>query len=139
MALKDRGNPTSHIDASMKFRTIVIFSFIALCAWNVRPAAADSYRLEIKELEVNIGGSAVRKLAINGSIPGPELRFREGEEVVISVTNRLDEDTSIHWHGLLLPGEMDGVPGANGFPGIKPGATFTYSVDQSRILVIPPV
>lgn len=58
--------------------------------------------------------------------PGPTLRFVEGEEVVIVVTNHLEEASSIHWHGLLLPGAMDGVPGFNGFEGIKPGTTFTY-------------
>ena len=62
---------------------------------------------------------------INGSVPGPLLRFREGERATIHVTNRLREDTSIHWHGLLVPNAMDGVPGVN-FPGIHPGQTFVY-------------
>ena len=62
---------------------------------------------------------------INGSVPGPLLRLREGQEAVLRVTNRLDEDTSIHWHGLLLPTDMDGVPGFS-FDGIAPGETFTY-------------
>nr|WP_291160452.1 copper resistance system multicopper oxidase [Gemmatimonas sp. UBA7669] len=62
---------------------------------------------------------------INGSIPGPLLRFREGERANIHVTNRLREDTSIHWHGLLVPNAMDGVPGVN-FSGIHPGQTFVY-------------
>ncbi len=62
---------------------------------------------------------------INGSVPGPLLRFREGERAAIHVTNRLREDTSIHWHGLLVPNAMDGVPGVN-FPGIHPGQTFVY-------------
>ena len=58
--------------------------------------------------------------------PGPTLEFTAGDEAVIHVTNNMNEDTSVHWHGLILPGEMDGVPGLNGFPGIKPGETFTY-------------
>lgn len=62
---------------------------------------------------------------INGSVPGPVLRWREGEDVTIRVTNRLDEPTSIHWHGIILPANMDGVPGIS-FGGIAPGATFTY-------------
>ena len=64
-------------------------------------------------------------VTINGMVPGPILRFREGETVTLRVTNRLEEDTSIHWHGILLPSEMDGVPGVS-FPGIRPGETFTY-------------
>jgi len=70
--------------------------------------------------------------AINGSIPAPTLRWREGDIVTIRVTNRLREATSIHWHGILLPFQMDGVPGIS-FAGIAPGATFTYrfKVEQS--------
>ncbi len=72
-----------------------------------------------------IGGRSSHAVTINGTIPGPLLRLRQGQNVRLSVTNRLDEDTSIHWHGLLLPFQMDGVPGVS-FPGIKPGETFTY-------------
>lgn len=89
-------------------------------------ARAEEYSLTIAREAVNITGTSVKKITVNGTIPGPTLRFQEGEEVTIHVTNKLDEDTSVHWHGLLLPGEMDGVPGFNGFPGIKPGETFTY-------------
>ena len=64
-------------------------------------------------------------LTINGTVPGPTLRFKEGEEVTINVTNTLDVDTSLHWHGLVLPFRQDGVPGIS-FNGIKPGETFTY-------------
>lgn len=64
-------------------------------------------------------------VAVNGTVPGPLLRLKEGDEVTLRVTNRLHEDTSIHWHGLLLPFQFDGVPGVS-FPGIKPGETFTY-------------
>ena len=63
--------------------------------------------------------------AVNGSVPGPLIRLREGQNVRFNVANHLREDTSIHWHGLLVPFQMDGVPGIS-FPGIKPGATFTY-------------
>ncbi len=62
---------------------------------------------------------------INGTVPGPALRWREGEDVTIRVTNRLDEPTSIHWHGIILPAGMDGVPGIS-FDAIAPGTTFTY-------------
>ena len=64
-------------------------------------------------------------VAVNGTVPGPLLRLKEGDEVTLRVTNRLHQDTSIHWHGLLLPFQFDGVPGIS-FPGIKPGETFTY-------------
>ncbi|WP_086617061.1 copper resistance system multicopper oxidase [Erythrobacter tepidarius] len=64
-------------------------------------------------------------IAINGSVPGPLLRLKQGDSVRLNVTNHLAEDTSIHWHGLLVPFHMDGVPGIS-FPGIKPGQTFTY-------------
>jgi|TARA_Y100000815_G_C13343020_1_gene500815 CopA family copper-resistance protein len=74
---------------------------------------------------VRIGGKAGLATGINGTLPAPLLRFREGDDVTLNVTNRLDEDTSIHWHGLLVPFHMDGVPGVS-FPGIKPGETFSY-------------
>ena len=64
-------------------------------------------------------------IAVNGSVPGPLVRLKEGQNVRLKVTNNLAEDTSIHWHGLLLPFHMDGVPGIS-FPGIKPGQTFVY-------------
>lgn len=89
-------------------------------------ARATEYSLIIAHEPVNITGNTVDKITINGGIPGPTLRFTEGDEAVIHVTNNLDEDTSVHWHGLLLPDEMDGVPGFGGFSGIKPGETFTY-------------
>ena len=81
--------------------------------------------LTIDETSFGFGGRAGTATTINGTIPGPLLRFREGEDVVIRVTNRLGEDTSIHWHGVLVPNGMDGVPDVN-FPGIRPGETFTY-------------
>jgi CopA family copper-resistance protein len=65
-------------------------------------------------------------IAVNGSVPGPLIRLKEGQNVHLNVTNHLPEDTSIHWHGLLLPFHMDGVPGIS-FPGIAPGQTFAYA------------
>ncbi len=84
------------------------------------------YSLVIRQEPVNLTDKAIEKITINGSIPGPALHFVDGDEAVIHVTNKMNEETSIHWHGLLLPGNMDGVPGFNGFPGIKPGETFSY-------------
>lgn len=83
------------------------------------------FDLVIDETPVNFTGKNRMATTINGSIPGPTLRMREGDEVTIRVTNRLKEPTSIHWHGIILPYQMDGVPGIS-FPGIAPGETFTY-------------
>src|SRR3546814_13916921 len=74
-------------------------------------ASAATYDLVIDETIVNHTGTPKSAIAYNDQTPGPTLRFKEGEEVTINVTNRLDESTSIHWHGLILPPEMDGVPG----------------------------
>jgi len=86
------------------------------------PGGIDLY---IEHKDLLIGGKLGRAIAINGSIPGPVIRMQEGKEALIRVHNRLDESTSIHWHGILLPFNMDGVPGIS-FPGIPAGETFTY-------------
>jgi CopA family copper-resistance protein len=83
------------------------------------------FDLEIGHTPVSIDGRADDAITINGTVPGPLLRWREGDRVTLRVTNRLHHDTSIHWHGLLLPPDMDGVPGIS-FPGIHPGETFEY-------------
>ncbi len=83
------------------------------------------FDLTIAETPVNFTGSPRMATTINGSIPGPTLRWREGDTVTLRVTNRLAVASSIHWHGILLPFEMDGVPGIS-FKGIPPGETFTY-------------
>ncbi|MDZ7628730.1 MAG: copper resistance system multicopper oxidase [Parvularculaceae bacterium] len=94
--------------------------------------ASNSFDLTVGHAAVEIGGRRGHAIAVNGTLPGPLLRFREGETVTLRVRNMLDEDTSIHWHGLLVPFTMDGVPGVS-FPGIKPGETFEYrfAVPQS--------
>ncbi len=84
------------------------------------------FNLEIANTPVNITGVASVATTVNGMVPGPVLHWREGDTVTIRVTNRLPVTTSIHWHGLLLPADMDGVPGLS-FPGIRPGETFVYS------------
>jgi CopA family copper-resistance protein len=81
--------------------------------------------LTIADTAFNVDGRTGHAIAINGTIPAPLIRVREGERVRLAVTNHLDEDTSIHWHGLIVPFEMDGVPGVS-FPGIKPHSTFVY-------------
>ncbi len=83
------------------------------------------FNLEVGRVPVNVTGSDVTGIAINGSVPAPRLRWREGETVTLNVHNTLDTATSIHWHGILLPWQMDGVPGVS-FRGIAPGESFTY-------------
>jgi len=83
------------------------------------------FDLYIGELPVNITGAARTAMAINGSIPGPILRWREGDTVTLRVRNRLQQDTSIHWHGIILPANMDGVPGLS-FHGIAPDGLYEY-------------
>jgi FtsP/CotA-like multicopper oxidase with cupredoxin domain len=83
------------------------------------------FHLTIDELPVNYTGAARRAVAVNGQVPAPLLRMRQGDTVTIRVTNKLRERTSIHWHGFIVPADMDGVPGLS-FDGIAPGTTFTY-------------
>ena len=83
------------------------------------------FNLDIAETPVNFTGKARLATTVNGTLPGPTLRWREGTIVTLRVSNRLRVPTSIHWHGILLPFGMDGVPGIS-FPGIAPGETFTY-------------
>lgn len=83
------------------------------------------FELVVDRVPANITGRRMTATAFNGSVPGPILRWREGDTVVISVTNRLPETTSIHWHGILLPADMDGVPGLS-FAGIAANSTFVY-------------
>ena len=87
--------------------------------------SGEEIKLTVGHTMAKIDGKAGHAVTVNGAIPGPLIRLKEGTSVRLSVTNTLDEDTSIHWHGLLVPFQMDGVPGVS-FPGIKPGETFTY-------------
>ena len=90
-------------------------------------AAVKEYHLNIDEQTVNITGKPLKRITVNGQFPAPLLEFEEGDEAVIHVHNKLkNKDSSIHWHGLLLPGLMDGVPGFNQFKGIKPQSNFIY-------------
>jgi CopA family copper-resistance protein len=87
--------------------------------------SGETINLTISEIPFLSGKQSGKAITINGTVPGPLIRLREGQQVTLNVTNRLKEASSIHWHGILLPPEMDGVPGVS-FAGIKPGATFTY-------------
>lgn len=83
------------------------------------------YKLNVAEQKVNISGKEVTALTLNSFIPGPTLKAKVGDTLRVEVTNNLDIDTSIHWHGVLVPNNMDGVPYVNS-PPIKAGETFTY-------------
>ena len=83
------------------------------------------FDLTISQKTVNITGNPRKAVLVNGSLPAPTLVWREGDTITLRVKNELDEDTSIHWHGIILPTRMDGVPGFS-FAGIKPGETYHY-------------
>jgi CopA family copper-resistance protein len=112
---------------------------IAAFDWGARPLfgetghqtpatlTGDHFDLTIDYLPVNFTGRHRLAIAVNGSVPGPTLRWREGEVVTVAVTNRLKTPTSIHWHGMRVPAEMDGVPGLS-FAGIAPGERFVYRI-----------
>ena len=100
----------------------------------IRPlptVSGNDIALTIGQVSVEVDGKVSRAVGINGTVPGPLIRLKEGQRVRLRVQNTLDEDSSIHWHGLLVPFEMDGVPGVS-FPGIMPRSTFDYEFDLSH-------
>ena len=104
-------------------------SFASTTNYQLGPKVLHGSRFDLtySPAPVNFTGLQRYATAINGSVPAPVLRWREGDTVTLKVTNNLAEDTSIHWHGLILPSSQDGVPHiSDGFKGIKPGETFTY-------------
>jgi FtsP/CotA-like multicopper oxidase with cupredoxin domain len=110
---------------------------LAACGWKERSAFGETastnsavltgthFDLTIDSIPVNFTGRPARATAVNGATPGPNLGWMEGDTVILSVTNRLKHATSIHWHGVRVPADMDGVPGLS-FAGIPPGETFEY-------------
>jgi len=89
------------------------------------------FNLDVGYQPVNFTGKPRISTAINGSVPAPVLRWREGGHIKIKVTNNLAQDSSIHWHGIILSTHMDGVPGLS-FDGIKPGRSFEYEFDVNQ-------
>ena len=90
--------------------------------------AIKEYRVAAKPATVNLTGKGHPDTAVwayDGAVPGPELRVRQGQPVRITVVNKLDDDTTVHWHGIRLPNAMDGVPGLTQKP-IRPGESFVY-------------
>ena len=105
------------------FRAAMLGTGLALALMG--SATAGEYNLTVDPVEIDTGAFSRSGVGFNGTSPGPVLRFREGEAVTINVTNNLDQNTSVHWHGLILPYQQDGVPKIS-YPGIAPGETFTY-------------
>ena len=83
------------------------------------------FDLRIGETPMNFTGQPRRAITVNGSVPAPTLRWKEGDTVTMRVANTLNKEASIHWHGIVLPANMDGVPGLS-FHGIPPGETYVY-------------
>jgi CopA family copper-resistance protein len=98
---------------------------------NVNELTGRTFDLSIDAMPFNVTGRSAVATAVNGSVPAPILRWREGDTLSLNVTNRLKDPTSIHWHGVLLPFGMDGVPGLS-FAGIAPGQTFPYRFDVKQ-------
>jgi|TARA_R100000501_G_scaffold10060_1_gene19814 CopA family copper-resistance protein len=98
---------------------------LAMAAKGFGTLSGDDIRLSIDAHRFQTGGRVGHAVAVNGSVPGPLIRLQEGQTVRLHVENRLAEQSSIHWHGLLVPFQYDGVPGVS-FPGIGPSETFTY-------------
>lgn len=97
----------------------------------VQELRGNTFNLQVGYQTLNYTGKPTIATTVNGSLPAPVLRWKEGERVKIRVTNHLREDTSIHWHGIILPSTMDGSPGFD-FDGIKPGETFEYEFDVKQ-------
>ncbi len=104
---------------------VLSIAAVALTLLGNAAVQAGEYNITVDPVEIDLGHTKKTGVGFNGKSPGETLRFTEGEDVVINVKNNLKVDTSIHWHGFILPTAMDGVPGLS-FDGIKPGETFTY-------------
>jgi FtsP/CotA-like multicopper oxidase with cupredoxin domain len=104
---------------------LVIFVICFIAQKSVAQSDTVIYHITIAKEKINIAGNQATGMTINGTIPGPTLRFTEGDYAVIYVTNEMDEETSVHWHGILLPNFFDGVPYLT-TPPVRPGETLKY-------------
>ena len=114
-----------HVTVSLKLMRWLGALLLAAVASTANAATAE-FNLDLRPGKITIDERTADALTVNGQLPGPLLRFREGDDVVIHVRNSMQELSALHWHGLLVPPGMDGVPGLGGFKGIAPGETFTY-------------
>jgi len=134
---KTEGKQVTSVSRRRFVQGVAVGTTLAMCGWRGWPAYGEpapntpgtltgkDFDLTINSMPVNFTGRRTSAIGINGTLPGPILRWREGDAVTIAVTNRLKETTSIHWHGVRVPADMDGVPGLS-FRGIAPGETFRY-------------
>jgi len=121
------GATTGALMAGLGFRPARLNAALRQARSGPAVLSGQVFDLSIGEQLVNFTGTPAVATTVNGSLPAPTLRFREGDSITLRVTNHLKETSSIHWHGLILPSAMDGVPDvADGFRGIAPGETFTY-------------
>ncbi|QNH53092.1 copper resistance system multicopper oxidase [Pantoea eucrina] len=119
-----KGIAAASVAGGLGMKTFNAFSAVSL----VQPhmLTGNDFDLFIAETPLNITGNIRYAKTINSGLPGPLLRWKEGDTVTLRVKNRLKETTSIHWHGIILPANMDGVPGLS-FHGIEPDDTYVYS------------
>lgn len=118
-------NLSTHFPMSRFFPRMLLFFTTIFIGLNWLSAATVEYDLKIEEVMVNFTGRERPAMTINGGIPGPVIEFTEGDDAVLKVHNAMDVPTSVHWHGILVPPDMDGVPFIT-YPPIKPHSTFTY-------------
>ncbi len=119
---------TFRTSGRQRFNWLFLFSSLLafpLLGQNTDDLPVREYTLTVDEGMVDKTGKSVKGMTVNGGVPGPTLRFTEGEYAVIYVTNNMDVETSVHWHGILLPNFFDGVPYLT-TPPIAPGTTFKY-------------
>jgi FtsP/CotA-like multicopper oxidase with cupredoxin domain len=114
----------------MKAHSLFFYPLLILLLLTGRPARAQTdtavYHLTIRQEQVSKAGKTMLGMTVNGGIPGPTIRFKEGGYAVIYVKNEMNVETSVHWHGLLVPNFYDGVPYLN-TPPIKPGQVLKYA------------
>ena len=125
MESKQPGSVPTDSDRRRVLGGVAALGACALLPQGLRAAAGAPVQLDVAATRLGIDGRRAQATLVNGSLPGPLLRFREGDLFQVRVVNHLSVPTAIHWHGLILPADMDGVPGLS-FPGIAPGSSFDY-------------
>jgi len=111
--------------------SLVPFPLRRALAAPVPVLSGTEFTLAIEDISLIINGRQATATGVNGQVPAPILRWREGDTLTLAVTNRLSELSSVHWHGVRTPSPMDGVPGLS-FRGIMPGETFVYRFPVHR-------